>query len=308
MNTEISSTNDEDLELLYHIQKILACWIYSQGFASWNRINRTCRNIILSLPIEKQKYFNTDYPIFKVFIPMLRTGSAEVCKNNERVPLLYFMNHDTSYSIEETVSITRKYPFISIYSKQLIKENDNHLRKTFSPIDFLQQYPPIEQQIKSFSIQEISKSQFRDICDINTYQFKTIANEEIETGIYKTKDLVWYPSYLFSQENTIYRIPYYDENPDALNLARLYVRLTNSFYQTKPLFEYDVNLKELKCLRYSELPILLTRALLLVFPNQFTDKEFCKPNPQKPFQNISMTEIVELERIFSKQSVQIKKR
>ena len=99
----------------------------------------------------------------------------------------------------------------------------------------------------------------------------------------------------------IRKIPYYAEDPDSMNLARLYVRINNTSFN-KPIFEYSKSTQELTCCRYSEMPILMTRALLLFEPKQLLSKEFCTIILQF-LSKVPEEAIKELKRIFSDKTV-----
>jgi len=132
-----------------------------------------------------------------------------------------------------------------------------------------------------------------------------IVNDQKNHGIYKLDDKAWTSPYLLDKQNKIRKIPYYADDPDSMNLARLYVRTNNPTF-TKPIFEYDINTQELFCNRYSEMPILLSRALILFEPKQLISKEFCTNYPSVPFKNVPKEGIKELKRIFSDKTVLIK--
>ena len=170
----------------------------------------------------------------------------------------------------------------------------------------MKSYQAIEQQISSFAVQEIQITSLRYEQNLMNYQYDIKDNTPFHVGIFKLDDKAWTSPYLYDKEKRIRKISYYAEDPDSMNLARLYVRLYNKSFSS-PIFEYNKKTQELKCIRYSELPILLTRALLLFEPKQLTSKEFCTNHPSVPFKKVPEEAIKELKRIFSDKTIIIKR-
>lgn len=84
-------------------------------------------------------------------------------------------------------------------------------------------------------------------------------------------------------------------DPDAMNIARLYVRI----FKDETLFKYYKNSNKLQCLHYSEMPILICRALLLFKPEQITQKKYFMNSFKITFENVPIEAVSELKRIFS---------
>ena len=86
-----------EVEILRTVQKKLSRYIFAKGFISWNGIKKACEKIILALPENEREVFQDKmYPEFEIFIPLLKNGSAEVCRSNERSTLLFCMNPNTN--------------------------------------------------------------------------------------------------------------------------------------------------------------------------------------------------------------------
>lgn len=299
-----------DIDVLRNVQQKLSRFIYAKGFLSWDGIHNACSRIILALPENEQENFkNRAYPEFDIFLPLLRNGSAEVCRSRDRATLLYCMNPNTNLITSEGKEIVRAQEFFSIYkTKEYLVKNSKKYREdiesiqTFDPIKFLNSYPSVQQQINSFKEQQIKSKVLHYEQNLANYQYEKIDTPKINIGIYKFDEKAWTSSYLLDKHNIIRKIPYYAEEPDSMNLARLYVRINNPAF-SKPIFEYDINSQELFCNRYSEMPILLTRSLLLFDPKQLTSKEFCTNHPSVPFRKIPKEVFNELKRIFSDKTV-----
>lgn len=298
-----------DIEVLRTTQKKLSRYLFAKGCLSWNGIRKACQNIILALPKDQKKNFEDKlYPEFDIFIPLLRNGSAEVCRNRERATLLFSMNPNVNIIDSKENEYVRSFPFYSIYkTKEKAKKIQDTipLEPTFNPMDFLRSYQSLQQQIQDYTEQEIQKQSLQYEQNLKNYQYEKIDKTDRLVGIYKLDDKAWTSPYLLDKEGNIRKIVYYAEDLDAMNTARLYVRIYNTAF-IKPIFEYDRETNELICDRYSELPILLTRALLLFEPKQLTSKEFCTNHPTVPFKSVPVDAIKELKRIFSDKMVIIK--
>ena len=299
-----------EIEVIRTVQQKLSQFMFSKGYLSWNGIRRACESIILALPEDQKKLFDKkNYPEFEIVIPLLRNGTVEVCRSNDRATLLYCMSPNINVLSKDGKEYIRTQEYFSIYRiKEDLGENKEDVTFTYSfdPISFLRSYPSIEQQITSFVEQEIQSNSLRFEQNLNNYQYKMIDNDTLHIGIYKLDDKVWTYPYLYDKKKCIRKIPYYAEDPDSMNLARLYVRLYNEAFSL-PLFKYNKSSKELRCIRYSEIPILLTRALLLFEPKQLTSEEFCTNHPSVPFKNVPDEAVKELQRIFSYKTIEIKR-
>ena len=301
-----------DIRVLRLVQQKLSRYIFSKGYLSWNGIRSACENIILALPEEEKKLFDEKkYPEFEIIIPLLRNGTVEVCKCKDRATLLYCMNPNVNLLGIDGKEYIRAAECFSIYrTKEFLEKkkkkykDDISFVTAFEPLSFLKRYPSIEQQIKSFPEQQIQINSLHFEQNLMNYQYVKKEKKDLDVGIYKLDDKVWTSPYLFDKTKTIRKIPYYAEDPDSMNLSRLYVRLNNTSF-TKTIFEYKKETHELICNRYSEMPILLTRALLLFEPKQLTLEEFCTNHPTVPFKNISKEIIKELQRIFSNKAIVI---
>ena len=283
-------------EAIFHAQDILCKWLALQdaGAATWNTISGVCAKIIQTLPQMEQDYFSTS-PEYKILIPLLRNGTIEVCRKQDRSALYYCLI---------------RHP----YSAPLQAADTG---KIFSPVDLLRRYPPIKTQVQSFPISSIADSALQYIMKMSIYpegrnSYDYISYDKVTIGIYKSEQVVWSPAYLYEKYGTTRKIPGYNENPDALNIARLFVRLhQNDSGQGAALFTYNTGTQALTCSRYRELPIVLTRILLLLNPEQITKPAFRLPDPGIPLtvgQTQAKQVIAALQRIFSYNAIKIEEK
>lgn len=303
MTIKQSDTSLEEIEAIRSSQKKFCSWLYEQGCVSWSRIHKACQSIVDALSDDKKQYFR-NYPEYEIFVPLLKNGSIEVCRKENRATLLYCMNSDIKIGSND-FQFVRKNPWFSKYTLPDTDKSKNptvEQKTTFNPLEFLKTYPSIKSQIGIFLQESFEHDLLKVYMNLYDYSYSQCKGTPTDTGIYKTADNVWYKPYLLDTKNIVRQIPGNDENSDALNLARLYVRITHLTF-SKPLFEYSVQTKELKCFYYSELPVLLVRALLLFTPEQITKTQFYLPYPNIPFKNIDRETVAEIQRIFSKNSV-----
>lgn len=288
-------------EAIIHTQDTLCKWLALQdaGAATWNTISSVCAGVIHTMPQEVQAYFGT-YPEYKILIPLLRNGTIEVCRKQDRSALYYCLI---------------RHP-----DGALLQAADTG--KTFSPMDFLCRYPSIKTQVQCFPVSGIADSALRYIMkmsiypeEYNSYNYIPYNNTTKGApiiGIYKVEPFVWSPAYLYEKHGTIRIIPGYHENPDALNITRLFVRLhQNATGLASPLFTYNKRTHALTCHQYTELPIVLTRILLLLNPEQIKKRAFRLPNPGIPFTIEPLQEkqvIAALQRIFSHNAIKIEEK
>jgi len=286
-------------EAIIHTQDILCKWLALQDAraATWNTISSVCARIIQTLPQMEQDYFSTS-PEYKILIPLLRNGTIEVCRKQDRSALYYCLI---------------RHPYDA-----LLQAADTG--KTFSAIDFLRRYPPLKKQVECFPVSSIADSALRYIMKMSIYPeernsyipYSNTTKREPIIGIYKVELVVWTPAYFYEKHGTIRKIPSYHENPDALNIARLFVRRQqNDTGLGVPLFTYNKHTHALICRRYTELPIVLTRILLLLNPEQIKKRAFRLPNPGIPFTIEPPQEkqvIAALRRIFSYNAIKIEEK
>ena len=282
-------------EAIIHTQDILCKWLALQdaGAATWNTISSVCARIIQTLPQTEQNDLGT-YPEYKILIPLLRNGTIEVCRKQDRSALYYC----------------------------LIRHPDGALLQAFSPMDFLCRYPSIKTQVQCFPVSGIADSALRYSMTMSIYPeecnsynyipYNNTTKRELIIGIYKVEPFVWSSAYLYEKHDAIRKIPSYHENPDALNIARLFVRLhQNATGLGAPLFTYNKRTHALTCRRYTELPIVLTRILLLLNPEQIEKRAFRLPNPGIPFTIEPPQEkqvIAALRRIFSHNAIKLEEK
>ena len=134
---------------------------------------------------------------------------------------------------------------------------NEYLENPVEPLLLLNNFPSLSSLIEQFKIED--SIELKVWCDLeDSYSYKSLNSKVEKIGIYKAEDKVYYPAFLYDGKQKRF-IPNYDENIDALNIARCFVRSSNG----KKMFFYHKKSNSLNTTVYSELPILITRVLFL---------------------------------------------
>lgn len=250
----------------YAIQDKLKLWIKSSGFVSWKQIQKTCKSLLSAYPEEYiQKYGS--FPEYKLFMPLLRNGICEISLYNGRAVYVY--------------------------------SDVENVKNNFDPLLVLNNIPELSRIISTYEKNDLAELLY--ICDLkDKYTYKKADVKDKKIGIYKTGDKVYLPAFIFDGKNKRH-IAHYDKNPDSINVSRCFVRAKNK----ETLFIYHAKSCGLNVLNYSELPILITRALILFDVSQINKKEFLYPLDKNIcYKNICKKAVDELIRIFGTLSVE----
>lgn len=255
-------------EKFYLIQNKLVHWMQIKGFVRWKQIQKTCSELLLAYSQDYVSQYG-NFPEYKLFMPLLRKGMCEIAHINKRAGFVCFSESE-------------------------------YLQNTVSPLLLLNNFPAISKLIKNFKIENSVKLNVK--CDLNdSYSYKYCDSKVSEVGIYKAEDKVYSPAFLFDgKEKRI--IPGYEENIDSISIARCYVRSM----EDKKMFFYHKKRQVLNTNVYSDLPILITRALFLLNKENFNDSDFNYPiSYKKDYKNIDDKVINEIMRIFGKNTVEV---
>lgn len=255
-------------EEFYNIQIKLRKWLRRNGFSTWKQIQKTCRTLLEAYPNEYSDLYGK-YPEYKLFMPLLRNGICELSKQNDKTGFLI-----------------------------LPKENEE--TPTLNPLILLNNFPTINDIVRSYKIEEsVDLKFYSDLYD--KYSYKPIEDNKKSIGIFKPQDRVYENEFIFDGKQQRI-LPKKDDNPDSINVARSFVRIKNN----QQLFKYHSLRKELNTYYYSELPILITRALILFDVSQLKDRKYKYPLTMDiPYKNIDDKVVNELLRIFGNNCIEV---
>ncbi len=288
------TTNNSDGNITL-IQEQLFQWLLIKETANWRQIHAVCNQ--LTEPFKDCKYF-CNYPIYKLLYPLINIGLIDVAyvENTNKI----FFSIAPNCLIENRNTFIGRKSFDSFFYEQIFDKNIAIDKSDFKPLCFLQSLPTVHQIINSFK-------DANNVCMIfkchleNKYKFEECYNTK-ETGIYKQDNKVYLPSFIVDESNNLCKkIPDYDTNYESINWARCYVRNMND----EKFFRWNKQTKELFLNRYSEIPTLVFRALILCEPEQLLDTEYYKVlNKNQPLRNIDENIIKEIQRIFGENTVE----
>lgn len=262
------STNNLPDNNFYMIQKKLIKWIRVKGFVTWKQIQKTCRDLLAAYPDYYVALYG-NFPEYKLFMPLLRKGRCEIALVNGKTCFVCFPKAD-------------------------------YLENTFNPLLILNNFPSIFDFVKKLKIE--NSIELKVWCDLDvSYSYKSCNSNVTKVGIYKSEDKVYSPAFIFDgKEKRI--IPDYEKNIDAINIARCFVRSE----EEKKMFFYYKKQQSLITTVYSDLPILITRALFLLNKENFKDSDFdYSINYKKVYKNVDDKVINEIMRIFGKNTVEV---
>lgn len=252
----------------YVIQKKLIKWICVKGFVTWKQIQKTCRDLLAAYPDDYVALYN-NFPEYKLFMPLLRKGRCEIALLNGKTGFICFTEAE-------------------------------YLENTFDPLLILNNFPPLSDLVKKLEIE--NSIELKVWCDLDvSYSYKSCNSNVTKVGIYKSEDKVYSPAFIYDgKEKRI--IPDYEANIDAISIARCFVRSV----EEKKMFFYHKKQQSLITNVYSDLPILITRALFLLNKGNFKDSDFDYPiNYKKVYKNVDDKVINEIMRIFGKNTVEV---
>ncbi len=256
-------------EQFFEIQSKLIMRLKKQSFVSWKQIQKTCKTLLEAYPESYSAQYG-NFPEYKLFMPLLRNGICEVAKENEK----------TGY----------------VALPELADSEE-----TLNPLLLLNNFPCINDLINGFKKEDSLELKFK--CNLeDKYSYKPFSEKSLEIGIYRPEDKVYAVTLLFDGKAKRI-IPDYNKNPDAINVARCFARCSKN----QQLFTYHKQSKELSTCFYSELPILVSRALILFDKSQLKNAMYNYPlSRNQPYHNVDEKAVEELERIFGANCIEVK--
>lgn len=263
-----TSTKTLPDETFLIIQKKLRNWMRVKGFVTWKQIQKACRNLLEGYPQDYISQYG-NFPEYKIFMPLLRKGKCEIAQLEGKTGFVCFPKNE-------------------------------YLENPVEPLLLLNNFPSLNSLVENFKIE--NSIDLKVWCDLeDSYSYKCNNSKLEKVGIYKSEDKVYSPAFLFDGKNKRL-IPSYDENIDGISIARCFVRAS----EEKKMFFYHKKSKSLNTTVYTDLPILITRALFLFNTDNFKNNDFNYPiTYKKTYMNINDKAINELMRIFGKSCVEV---
>ncbi len=137
---------DKDSEFYFDLHKKqyqLYLFLKHVGTASWQNINRICNELISSSTSDiKSKYGN--YPIYKLFTPLIKTGIIDsVIENNDKV---YAVSKNTQLFSQEDLNLND----FDIRSHFLISEKKNESNFEYMGKQIMNRFPNFKSIISNW--------------------------------------------------------------------------------------------------------------------------------------------------------------
>lgn len=256
------------------------------GIASWQNINRVCNELISSCNSDlKSKYGN--YPIYKIFSPLIRTGIVDtILNNNDKV---FTISKKTQLFSEDELELTD----FDIRRHFLIHDKKNDSNFEYMGKQIMNRFPDFNSIISTWNSNYILNGLYYIRRD--GYYLSNTPSQLQYNCIYKENTRPYTPMYFFEENtNKGYEIPSNDE--EFVNLVRLYIRLNKNL---KESITYNSETKELFFNSYNEIPTIIYRALIMQDMKQLLNFQIYTDNRNGiPFTNISPSIYKNLLRIF----------
>lgn len=280
---------DKDSEFYFDLHKKqyqLYLFLKHVGTASWQNINRKCNELISSCTSDfKSKYGN--YPIYKLFTPLIKTGIIDsIIQNNDKV---YVISKNTQLFSKEEINICD----FDIRSHFLISEKKDESNFEYRGKQIMNRFPSFKSIISNWNSNYIVNGMYYIRKD--GYYLSNLPSHLQYNCIYKEDTRPYTPMFFFDEiSNKGFQIPANDE--DYLNLVRLYIRLNKNLSET---IVYNSETKELYFNAYNEIPVVIYRALIMQDIKQLSNLAIYTDNRNDiPFTNISPSIYKNILRIF----------
>ena len=288
-------------------QNQIFIWLRFVGFATWRQIHNVCLSLTEPDSLEVKKWYS-NYPIYKLFYPLLNAGVFEVAFNKQ--------NNKNGFSIAARIPLydkgvlSNKEQYLSLFENEGQQELLSAESCKKNALLLLNSIPALYDQIllwpQNNDLYKGDKYYIRDIYNKKYSENKSFIDEPNIISAYNNSFSSEYIALQNKDGNMEFHLLDIDKNCDAMNISCCY--LMN--YRGIPIFEYDPENKELSCINiydYSMLPILIQRALLLhdISEEQIFNQTKYLHNG-KPFTNIDEITVKLIQRIFGQNSIRIK--
>lgn len=284
------------------MQALLLKWHKHHVLCSIEQIRNASTNLLFSFN------FETSYPLFKVFFPLVRRGFVEFCGDGKyqitKPTILYYKKEQVSVGLnllnEQKRIIETQFEIINIDNFEVIRfKSELNKIKLFCKIsnceysepnvpEILSNFPKISDIVEKFERASITSS--GEYYDVKKHRWKKNKNQT--TGVFRLSDDAQ-KFYLRTKKEDL-QIPDYKINPEARPISECFQAAIDNF----DFLYYD---KENKVLTVKDIniPILIDRVLRMAsLPNAIGVKE---ENRKTIYENISLSAVKQLSRIFETQ-------
>ncbi len=272
----------KDIQLIKLLQNEIVQWLNFCGIISYSKLYKGCNTLISQALYPNNQEPNVSF--YNIVFPLIKTGVIEY-GTTERKGTFFFLPNNDEHSSFFVRSIDNP--------ARLLINTNNKENLTIAGINMLRSLPSIKNYVKSITTTTIY-SEFEFMYDEYKMQLKKINTTfNREVGIYKQKDLIYFPYFIADKDGLIHELNSYHRNLEAMDYAHSYVLAA----QGKNLYEYNKEHKSFRFLYQKYVPIFIFRAMCLIDPEILYDENiYIGNNVTFHFDDNGITK--ELNRIF----------
>jgi hypothetical protein len=284
--------------ILFDIQLKIFRFILASGNVSWYLIRNRIDNLLQDFSDDKK----TDITIYSIFMPLLRIGVVEICRNP--------ISNSIGYCIAPAIILKSADKQIFIFNpddkdcrfkKIEASQKDNNGLINYDAVSLLKQIPPLEKIIRNWELEQALEMKYiYDRFSKNHYRSLTSKNEINKCAVYTVLDKPFSRKYIRMPNKKLYKVPYQSENIDGEIIAVIFCKICSG----EKIFQYSSKNLSLRCFGFSSIiPMVICRAIILCDPSFLLKDEIYQGSPTIELHNINADIIIELKRIFGKTAV-----
>lgn len=253
--------DSKSIQIISTIQKKLLKWLSYYDCIAFPKFYNCCKELI-SLELGPENNDTLYVSFNNVVLPLVKCGIIEHGYFSEkRNTVFLFIPHNA----KEAVFLKRQEDNLARYSVENI--NYEQLYNTGKRI--LKSLPSIKSYIES-SEEMCNVSEFRYKLNIYNSKLEVIHYKyNYEPGIYKVKNLPYYPYYLVDVNGKVHELKSFRKDIESFNYAYSYNYTING---KSPLI-YDSTEKTLMFKNQRYVPALVFRAMCMIDPDVFCHEE-----------------------------------
>ena len=275
--------DSKDIQLISSLQKKIIQWLSYYNSISYSNLYEGCQELIRQESlIRKQNLPKTLF--YSIVFPLVKVGIIEYGISNDKNTEFFLPLYNTEYSlIRRDINNASRFSLISIDRDKLKK----------SGINILKSLPSIQSYIESLDIEPVI-SEFNYVYDASYRTLKKITSPiERQLGIYKEKNLVYFPYYLVDIKGNTHKLPSHRTCLECMDYAHSYIRSASG----EKCFEYSEREQSVRFFQQSHVPPFVMRAMCMIYPDILMKDDIYIGN-SVAFHTSDKSIVKELTRIF----------
>lgn len=247
----------QDSLLISSIQKKLVKWFSFCKCISYSKLYDGCLQLIKQEELSLGQELNRTL-FYRVVFPLVRVGIIDY-GFSDKGKITFFLPSDEGDNL-----IKRKFNDFSRFDLSFM---DINKAKDAGKM-ILSKLPSVKDYVENLDEENIKDLRFKQN-EVNFSLSPIVASSNIEVGIYKERNLVFFPYYLVDMGGIVHKLKSYRESLEEMDYAHSYVLLAKG----KKIFEYDSILKTIRFLSLSTVPFFVIRAMCLIDPEVLKDDD-----------------------------------